>query len=64
MQTVRHIPGQDTCADTRGTDLENLKMWEPLIELMHSSETGIQRHAIWILGTAVQNNSKAQADVR
>lgn len=43
-------------------NLENMKMWEPLIELMHSSETGVQRHAIWILGTAVQNNSKAQAD--
>ncbi|KAF8596944.1 Fes1-domain-containing protein [Ceratobasidium sp. AG-I] len=43
-------------------NLENMKMWEPLIELTHSPETGVQRHAIWILGTAVQNNSKAQAD--
>ncbi|CAE6534730.1 unnamed protein product [Rhizoctonia solani] len=43
-------------------NLENLKMWEPLIELMHSPVPGVQRHAIWIAGTAVQNNSSAQND--
>ncbi|CAE7060162.1 unnamed protein product [Rhizoctonia solani] len=41
-------------------NLENLKMWEPLIELMRSPVPGVQRHAIWIAGTAVQNNSAAQ----
>lgn len=39
-------------------------MWEPLIELMHSPLPGVQRHAIWISGTAVQNNSTAQKEVR
>ncbi|KAG8677924.1 hsp70 nucleotide exchange factor fes1, partial [Ceratobasidium sp. 395] len=42
-------------------DLENLKMWEPLLGLMRSPVIGVQRHAIWIMGTAVQNNSTAQA---
>ncbi|KAG8699231.1 hsp70 nucleotide exchange factor fes1, partial [Ceratobasidium sp. 395] len=42
-------------------DLENLKMWEPLLGLMRSPVIGVQRHAIWIAGTAVQNNSTAQA---
>ncbi|KAG8720637.1 hsp70 nucleotide exchange factor fes1 [Ceratobasidium sp. 394] len=42
-------------------NLENLQMWEPLLELMRSPVTGVQRHAIWIVGTAVQNNSTAQA---
>ncbi|CAE6394881.1 unnamed protein product [Rhizoctonia solani] len=41
-------------------NLENLKMWEPLIELIRSPVAGVQRHAIWIAGTAVQNNSAAQ----
>ncbi|CAE6462491.1 unnamed protein product [Rhizoctonia solani] len=41
-------------------NLENMKMWEPLIELARSPVPGVQRHAIWIAGTAVQNNSAAQ----
>ncbi|KAL5637521.1 hypothetical protein ACGC1H_004068 [Rhizoctonia solani] len=41
-------------------NLENLKMWEPLMELVRSPVAGVQRHAIWIAGTAVQNNSAAQ----
>ncbi|KAJ1300687.1 hypothetical protein OPQ81_002334 [Rhizoctonia solani] len=43
-------------------NLENLKMWEPLMELMRSPVPGVQRHAIWIAGTAVQNNSAAQSE--
>lgn len=43
-------------------NLENLKMWEPLIELMHSSVDGVRRHAVWIAGTAVQNNTTAQKE--
>ncbi|KAG8740705.1 hsp70 nucleotide exchange factor fes1 [Ceratobasidium sp. 414] len=42
-------------------NLESLKMWEPLLELMRSPVAGVQRHAIWIVGTAVHNNSTAQA---
>ncbi|KAG9125930.1 hsp70 nucleotide exchange factor fes1 [Ceratobasidium sp. 392] len=41
-------------------NLENLKMWEPLLGLMRSPVIGVQRHAIWIVGTAVQNNATAQ----
>ena len=40
-----------------------LKMWEPLLSLLQSKEDGIVAHACWIIGTAVQNNLKAQAAV-
>lgn len=50
------------CTDGRGTDLTNMKMWEPLLELARSPVVGVQRHAIWIVGTAVQNNPTAQAE--
>ncbi|CAE6489117.1 unnamed protein product [Rhizoctonia solani] len=43
-------------------NLENMKMWEPLMELIRSPVPGVQRHAIWIAGTAVQNNSAAQSN--
>jgi hsp70-interacting protein len=40
-----------------------LKMWEPILSLLDSPEDGIVAHACWIIGTAVQNNLKAQAAV-
>jgi hypothetical protein len=40
-----------------------LKLWEPLLGLLESSESEIVTHAAWIIGTAVQNNLKAQAAV-
>lgn len=41
-----------------------LKMWEPLLALLASPEPEIVANAAWIMGTAVQNNLKAQAAVR
>lgn len=40
-----------------------LRMWEPLLALLDSPEDGIVAHTCWIVGTAVQNNLKAQAAV-
>ncbi|PVF96804.1 hypothetical protein CPB86DRAFT_786587 [Serendipita vermifera] len=42
-------------------DIENMQMWEPIIKLLESTEEDIQVNALWIMGTAVQNNPKAQA---
>ena len=44
------------------TDLEKLKMWEPLQELLTSPLTsdGIKMQTLWVIGTAVQNNPSAQ----
>lgn len=36
-------------------------MWEPLITLLSSSTPEIVTNALWIIGTSVQNNVKAQA---
>ncbi|KAH9920818.1 nucleotide exchange factor Fes1-domain-containing protein, partial [Epithele typhae] len=43
-------------------NLEKLKMWEPLHALLTNptSSEEIQRHVLWVLGTAVQNNPSAQ----
>lgn len=48
------------------TNLEILKLWPPLLSLLSSSssssssEPEIRRYAAWTIGTAVQNNPKAQ----
>lgn len=40
-----------------------LKLWEPLINLLKSTPSSVLRTALlWIFGTAVQNNPKAQYD--
>jgi hypothetical protein len=41
-----------------------LKLWQPLLELLDSRHQEIVRHALWIMGTATQNNLKGQAAVR
>ena len=41
-------------------NLENLKLWAPLIGLLDSEESELRRYACWCSGTAVQNNVKAQ----
>lgn len=38
-------------------------MWEPLIELLSSPSDAIRMNTLWILGTAIQNNPKAQTAV-
>jgi len=43
------------------SNLENLKMWEPLQGLLTSSTDAIQRQVLWVIGTAIQNNPSAQA---
>lgn len=41
-----------------------LKLWPPLISLFDDKSDEVVRHALWIAGTAVQNNLKGQAAVR
>lgn len=40
-----------------------LKLWPPLIALFDDEEDVVVQHALWIAGTAVQNNLKGQAAV-
>ena len=40
-----------------------LKLWQPLLGLLKSDQQPVVAHACWIIGTAVQNNLKAQAAV-
>ncbi|EIM84238.1 Fes1-domain-containing protein [Stereum hirsutum FP-91666 SS1] len=43
-------------------DLERLKMWEPLHGLLSApgSTDAVKTQTLWVIGTAVQNNPKAQ----
>jgi hypothetical protein len=45
-------------------DLEKLGMWEPLQDLLASPSDDMKVHALWVIGTAVQNNPAAQKAVR
>jgi hsp70-interacting protein len=44
-------------------NLENLKLWEPLVGQLDSSESEMRFMAAWCIGTAVQNNEKSQVNV-
>lgn len=44
-------------------NITSMKMWQPIISLLSASEPEIQIAAAWIVGTAVQNNDKAQMAV-
>ncbi len=44
-------------------NMEPLGLWTPLTGLLESEEPDIRRMAAWCLGTAVQNNVKAQERV-
>lgn len=44
-------------------NLEPLALWTPLVELLGNEEAQIRRMAAWCIGTAVQNNEKAQERV-
>jgi hypothetical protein len=45
-------------------DLQPLKMWPRLIHLLQTdNEPEIRTNVAWVIGTAVQNNPTAQADV-
>ncbi|KAJ3157543.1 hsp70 nucleotide exchange factor fes1 [Geranomyces michiganensis] len=44
-------------------DLRPLKLWEPLIEIVsNNEEPTLRKFAAWVMGTAVQNNGRAQQD--
>lgn len=45
-------------------NLEVLGLWTPLVRLLESEEAELRRYAACCLGTAVQNNVKAQSDLR
>ncbi|KAJ5552847.1 Hsp70 nucleotide exchange factor fes1 [Penicillium frequentans] len=41
-------------------NLEPCGLWTPLVQLLDDKEADIRRYAAWCIGTAVQNNEKAQ----
>jgi len=41
-------------------NMENMKLWVPLVDELKSSEPELQKMAAWCIGTAVQNNIKSQ----
>ena len=44
-------------------NLEPLGLWTPLIQLLQHEEADMRRMSAWCIGTAVQNNEKAQDKV-
>ena len=42
-------------------NMEALGLWAPLVQLLESDVADLRRYAAWCVGTAVQNNVKAQA---
>ena len=41
-------------------NMDILGLWAPLVQLLKSEEAELRRYAAWCVGTAVQNNVKAQ----
>lgn len=41
-------------------NMESLGLWTPLVEQLQSDDADLRRMAAWCIGTAVQNNDKAQ----
>ncbi|KAJ5715101.1 Hsp70 nucleotide exchange factor fes1 [Penicillium malachiteum] len=41
-------------------NLEPMGLWTPLVQLLAHEEADMRRYAAWCIGTAVQNNEKAQ----
>ena len=44
-------------------NMEVLGLWDPLVRLLKDDEAELRRFAAWCVGTAVQNNAKAQASL-
>lgn len=42
-------------------NMESLQMWPALLKLLQSDQPAIQVQTAWVVGTAMQNNDKAQA---
>ncbi|KAG0202317.1 hsp70 nucleotide exchange factor fes1 [Mortierella sp. GBA30] len=43
------------------SNIENMKMWPPILEELKNSNPKFREQAAWVCGTATQNNPKAQA---
>ena len=41
-------------------NMENMNMWPPILALLNEQSAPIQTVTLWIIGTAIQNNDKAQ----
>lgn len=41
-------------------NMENLGLWQPMVEQLDNSEAQLRKMAAWCVGTAVQNNPRAQ----
>ncbi|KAN0059746.1 hsp70 nucleotide exchange factor fes1 [Thecaphora frezii] len=72
LDESRHLDDRCTALDNfemlietidNANNITNMKMWTPLLGLLSASESRIQTAAAWIVGTAVQNNDKAQAAI-
>jgi len=67
MQMVR-LADEDVDDDDLNVlkDLKKLNMWEPLHSLLKSdtSPLPVKIQALWVIGTALQNNPYAQDAVR
>lgn len=72
IDTSRTLPDRMTALDNfemlieqidNANNMTSMKMWSPIISLLSAPEAEIQTAAAWIIGTAVQNNDKAQMAV-
>ncbi|CAB4396649.1 unnamed protein product [Rhizophagus irregularis] len=41
-------------------DIENMGLWPKILSFISFSETSLRKHAVWVCGTAIQNNIRAQ----
>ncbi|CAG8477764.1 14313_t:CDS:10 [Acaulospora morrowiae] len=41
-------------------DIENMNLWPKILSFLSLPEASLRKHAIWVCGTAVQNNIRAQ----
>ncbi|GBC02951.1 hypothetical protein RclHR1_00490037 [Rhizophagus clarus] len=41
-------------------DIENMNLWPKLLSFLSFSEHTLRKHAVWVCGTAIQNNIRAQ----
>ncbi|KAL4402514.1 Hsp70 nucleotide exchange factor Fes1 [Malassezia pachydermatis] len=70
VDTTRTVEDRCTALDNfemlieqvdNANNMESMRMWPAVIALLRAAEPEIQMAAAWIVGTAVQNNDKAQA---
>ena len=70
MDTSRTVEDRCTALDNfemlieqvdNANNMEPMRMWPAVLSLLRAPEPAIQLAAAWVVGTAVQNNDKAQA---